>query len=99
MNFFPTFDDFSMFNVEFFLSILMKLSILQATTYCILTELFGFKKVNSRFVPHKLTKDQKANRIEHLKDIVKSARKDQNFLKSIVAGDETWYLDKFETYC
>ena len=55
----------------------MKLSILQATTYCILTELFGLKKVNSRFVPHKLTEGQKVNIIEiiELIEIAKTSSK------------------------
>lgn len=67
----------------------MELGIPQTTAYRILTEVLGLKKVNSRFVPHKLTEDQKVDRIEHCKDIVKSARKDRNFLKTIVTGDET----------
>ena len=71
----------------------MKLGIPQTTAYCILTEVLGLKKVNSQFVPHKLTEDQKVDRIEHCKDIVKSARKDRNFLKSIVTGDETWCFE------
>jgi len=71
----------------------MELGIPQTTAYRILTEVLGLKKVNSRFVPHKLTEDQKVDRIEHCKDIVKSARKDQNFLKSIVTGDETWCFE------
>lgn len=29
-------------------------------------------------------------RIEHCKDIIKHARRDENFLKTIVTGDETW---------
>lgn len=68
----------------------MELGIPQTTAHRILTEVFGFRKVNSRFVPHKLTEDQKMARIDHSKDIIKSARKDPNFLKTIVTGDETW---------
>lgn len=71
----------------------MELGIPQTTVYRILTEVLGLKKVNSRFVPHKLTEDQKFDRIEHSKDIIKNARKDPNFLKTIVTGDETWCFE------
>ena len=39
----------------------MELGIFQTTAYCILTKVLGLKKVNSQFVPHKLTKDQKVD--------------------------------------
>ena len=68
----------------------MELNIPKSTIYRILTEHLGLQKVCARFVPHKLTDDQKMLRIQHSKDIIKEAKKDQNFLYSIVTGDETW---------
>ena len=35
----------------------------------------------------------KALRIQHSKDIIKEAKKDRNFLYSIVTGDETWCFE------
>lgn len=71
----------------------MELDIPQTTVYRILTEELGLRKVNSRFVPHKLTDDQKLDRIEHCKELIKNARKDSNFLKTIVTGEETWCFE------
>lgn len=56
----------------------------------ILTEHLGLRKVCARFVPHKLTDDQKVLRIQHCIDLVEEDKKDRNFRKSIVTGDETW---------
>jgi len=61
-----------------------------ATIYRILTENLGYRKLCARFVPHKLTDDQKANRIQHSKDLISTHRRDPNFIKTIVTGDETW---------
>lgn len=68
----------------------MELGIAKTTIHRILTEKIGLRKLNSKFVPHRLTDDQKLYRIEHCKDIIKLARRDENFVKSIVTGDETW---------
>jgi len=68
----------------------MELNIPKSTIYRILTEHLGLQKVCARFVPHKLTDDQKMLRIQHSKDIIKEAKKNQNFLYSIITGDETW---------
>lgn len=35
----------------------------------------GLRKVNSRFVPHRLTNDQELYRIEHCTDIVREVKK------------------------
>lgn len=68
----------------------MELNISKTSIYRILTEHLGLRKVCSRFVPHKLTDDQKLRRIQHSKDIIKESKKDRNFLYNIVTGDETW---------
>ncbi|XP_031618286.1 protein GVQW3-like [Contarinia nasturtii] len=51
----------------------MELGIPATTVFRILTEELGLRKVNSRFLPHKLTDDQKMDLIEHCKDIIESA--------------------------
>lgn len=58
--------------------------------YRILTEYLGLRKIYSRFVPHKLTDDQKLHKIQHSKDIIRQSKKNRNFLYNIVTGDETW---------
>ena len=68
----------------------MELNLSATSIYRILTEHLGLRKVCSRFVRHKLTDAEKALRIQHLKDIIKEAKKNRNFLYSIVTGDETW---------
>jgi hypothetical protein len=55
----------------------------------ILVEDLGKRKVASRFVPHALSDDQRHERVQYAKDIIKTARRNKNFLNSIVAEDET----------
>lgn len=68
----------------------MELNISRDSIHRILTDHLGLRKVCARFVPHKLTDDQKLLRVQHSKDIIKEAKKDKNFLYNIVTGDETW---------
>ena len=56
----------------------------------ILVEDLGKRKVASRFVLHALSDDQRYERDQYPKDIIKTARRNKNFLNSIVAEDETW---------
>ena len=49
----------------------------------------GKRKVDSRFVPHALSDDQRNERVQYAKDIIKTARRNKNFFNSIVAEDET----------
>ena len=71
----------------------MELNLSATSIYRILTEHLGLRKVCSLFVPHKLTDAEKALRIQHSKDIIKEAKRDRNFLYSIVTGDETWCFE------
>ena len=50
----------------------------------------GKRKVASRFVPCALSDDQTHERVQYTKDIIKTARRNTNFVTSIVAEDETW---------
>ncbi|XP_026826863.1 uncharacterized protein LOC113562256 [Ooceraea biroi] len=56
----------------------------------ILTKDLNKRKVCARFVPHALNEDQEIARVEHCKDLIKTARRNCTFLESIVTGDETW---------
>jgi len=56
----------------------------------ILVEDLGKRKVASWCVPHALSDDQKHKHVQYAKDIIKTARRNKNFLNSIVAEDETW---------
>jgi hypothetical protein len=47
----------------------------------------GKRKVCARFVPHALSGDEKHARVEHCKDMVRSAQSDTKFTNSIVTGD------------
>ena len=58
----------------------------------ILVEDLGKRKVASRFVPHALFDDQRHERVQYAKDIIKTTRRNKNFLNSIVAEDETWFF-------
>ena len=50
----------------------------------------GKRKVASRFVLHSLSDDQRHECVQYAKDIIKTARRNKNFLNTIVAEDETW---------
>ena len=56
----------------------------------ILVEDLSKSKVASRFVPHALSDYKRHELVQYAKDIIKTARRNKNFLNSIVAEDETW---------
>ena len=53
----------------------MQLYMSKNSIHRILTENLGLEKVFTRFVPHKLTSDQKLLRIQHCKDFIKEEKK------------------------
>jgi hypothetical protein len=55
----------------------------------ILTEL-NMQCIAAKFVPCVLTEDQKGNRVNISQELLDRVSVDENFLKSIVTGDETW---------
>ena len=62
-------------------------------TICqILVEDLGKRKVASQFVPHALSDEQRYERVQYAKDIIKIACRNKNFLNSTVAEDEIWCL-------
>ena len=46
--------------------------------------------VAAKFVPCVLTEDQKANHLNISQELLDHVSIDENFLKTIVTGDETW---------
>jgi len=56
----------------------------------ILTEKRNMHRVAAKFVPRALTEDQKANRVNISQELLDRVSIDENFLKTIVTGDETW---------
>jgi len=48
------------------------------------------RRVSAKFVPHLLTDDQKENRVEISQELLANANGNENFLKNIITGDETW---------
>jgi len=56
----------------------------------ILTEKLNMHRVAAKFVPRVLTEDQKANRVNISQELLDCVSVDENFLKTILTGDETW---------
>ena len=56
----------------------------------ILTEKLIMQRVAAKFVPRVLTEDQKANRVNISQELLHRVSVEENFLKTIVTGDEIW---------
>jgi [histone H3]-lysine36 N-dimethyltransferase SETMAR len=56
----------------------------------ILTEKLEMRRVAAKFVPRLMSEDQKAHRLEVCQELLEMASSDENFLKSIITGDESW---------
>ena len=56
----------------------------------IFTEKLQLRHVIAKFVPHLLTDDQKENWVELSQELLANANGNENFLKNIITGDETW---------
>ena len=67
-----------------------ELGISKGTVHTIVREDLGKRKICSQFVPHKLTDEQKAKRMEMSGDFITMCDQDPSFLRTIVIGDETW---------
>jgi histone-lysine N-methyltransferase SETMAR len=51
------------------------------------------RRVSAKFVPRLLTDDQKENRVEISQELLANANCNENLLKNIITGDETWVCD------
>ena len=58
----------------------------------ILTEKLKMHHAAPKFVPHVLIEDQKANHVNVSQELLDRVSVDENFLKTIVTGDKTWFL-------
>jgi len=56
----------------------------------ILTEKIQMRSVSAKFVPRLLTDEQKENRVEISQELLANANGNENFLKKITPGEETW---------
>ena len=48
------------------------------------------RRVSAKFVPRLLTDDLKENRVEISQELLANANGNENFLRKIITGDETW---------
>ena len=67
-----------------------EVSISKTVCHEILTENLGMHRIAAKFVPRLLTDDQKRNRVDMSQELLDRANDDDNFLKNIITGDETW---------
>lgn len=56
----------------------------------ILTQKLNMHRVAAKFVPRLLTDEQKQHRVQVCEELLEMAHGDENFLKRIITGDETW---------
>ena len=47
-------------------------------------------RVAAKFVPRLLTEEQKQNRVIVSQELLDRSNTDENFLKNVITGDETW---------
>jgi len=51
------------------------------------------RRVSAKFVPRLLNDDQKENRVEISQELLANATGNENFLKKVITGDETWVYE------
>ena len=56
----------------------------------ILTEELKMHRVAAKFVPHLMTSDQQAHRVQVCQDLLDHSENDKEFLSKIITGDESW---------
>ena len=67
-----------------------EVSISKMACHEILTENLGMHRIAAKSVPRLLTDDQKQNRVDVSQELLDRANGDDNILKNIITGDETW---------
>lgn len=65
-------------------------SISFGSVQAILTEDLGMRRVSAKFVPKLLSADQKDNRVSAAADLIDCVENNENFLKTVITGDESW---------
>ena len=66
------------------------LGISKDTAQTIVRDYLGKREISFRFMPHKLTDEQKAKRTDTSEDFISMSDQDPFILENIVTGDETW---------
>ena len=64
--------------------------ICKSSCHTILTEKLKMHRVAAKFVPRLLTEEQKQNRVTVSQELLDRSNTDENFLKNVITGDETW---------
>jgi len=67
-----------------------EVGICKSSCHMILTEKLKMHHVAAKFVPRLLTKEQKQNSVSVSQDLLDRLNTDENFLKNVITGDETW---------
>jgi hypothetical protein len=67
-----------------------EVGICKRSCHTILTEKLKMHRVAAEFVPRLLTEEQKQNRITVSQELLDRSNTDENFLKNVITGDETW---------
>jgi hypothetical protein len=67
-----------------------EVGISKISCHTILTKKLEMHHVAAKFVPHLLTDEQIANRVTVSQELFDLPNADENFLKNVITGDETW---------
>ena len=67
-----------------------EVGICKSSCHTILTEKLKMHRVAAKFVPRLLTEEQKQNRVTVSQELLDRSNTEENFLKNVITGDETW---------
>jgi len=67
-----------------------EVGICKSSCHLILTNKLKMHRVAAKFVPHLLTDAQKENHVTVSQELFDCSNADENFLKNVITGDETW---------
>jgi len=67
-----------------------EVGICKSSCHAILTEKLKMHRVAAKLVPRLLTEEQKQNRVSVSQGLLDRSNTDENFLKNVTTGDETW---------
>jgi len=70
-----------------------EVGICKSSCHQILTDKLKMRRVAAKFVPRLLTDAQKENRVTVSQELFDRSNADENFLKNVITGDETWVYD------
>jgi hypothetical protein len=67
--------------------------ITKSSCHTILTEKLEMHRVAAKLFPGLMTDEQKANRVTGSQELFDCSNADDNFLKNVITGDETWVYE------